>query len=555
MKKIRCAIYTRKSSEEGLEQEFNSLHAQREACVSYIASQKHEGWVLLPDHYDDGGISGGTLERAGLQRLLRNVDEGLVDQIVVYKIDRLTRSLADFAKLVERLDAADASFVSVTQSFNTATSMGRLTLNVLLSFAQFEREVTAERIRDKIAASKKKGLWMGGNVPLGYEPDGRTLKIVEDEARTVRTLFDLYLEHRSINAVKQRANRMGLRTKASARGGSGGQAAGEAAFERGHVYYILTNPIYAGRVRHRTQVYEGQHPAIIDPAVFGDVQQHLKETAGRGRGRSASGSKTSPLAGRLFDETGDRLTPTHANKKGRRYQYYVSNRMIVGDGNADKSKAASGWRLPAKSLEQQLASAVLTHLRNRLPVDLLIDPSADEIGRIHDLLDDAGAVNVTRSQEAVLACIQPATITPGKIEIALDCETVAAWLCVSSGAMNSDALSFSIPFQFRKRGVETKLIIGNGHSRAVDEVLIRNIAKAQQYYDAIKQGQTFEEIAASENLSKRRILQVIDLAFLAPDIVKLIMQGDQPICLTAKWLGQNPQPSDWQAQRRIVAAL
>jgi site-specific DNA recombinase len=220
MKKIRCAIYTRKSSEEGLEQEFNSLHAQREACVSYIASQKHEGWVLLPDHYDDGGISGGTLERAGLQRLLRDVDEGLVDQIVVYKIDRLTRSLADFAKLVERLDAADASFVSVTQSFNTATSMGRLTLNVLLSFAQFEREVTAERIRDKIAASKKKGLWMGGTIPLGYEPDGRTLKIVEDEARTVRTLFDLYLEHGSVKAVKRHADRMGLRTKARAGEGS-----------------------------------------------------------------------------------------------------------------------------------------------------------------------------------------------------------------------------------------------------------------------------------------------------------------------------------------------
>lgn len=555
MRMIRCAIYTRKSSEEGLEQEFNSLHAQREACVSYIASQKHEGWVLLPDHYDDGGISGGTLERAGLQRLLRDVDEGLVDQIVVYKIDRLTRSLADFAKLVERLDAADASFVSVTQSFNTATSMGRLTLNVLLSFAQFEREVTAERIRDKIAASKKKGLWMGGNVPLGYEPDGRTLKIVEDEARTVRTLFDLYLEHGSIKAVKQQAGQLGLRTKARPGEGSTCQAAGEAPLERGHVYYILSNPIYAGRIRHRSQVYDGQHPAIIDPAVFDDVQKRLKETAGRERGRSGSGSKTSPLAGRLYDEEGDRLTPTHANKKGRRYRYFVSNRMIVGDGSTDKSKTAIGWRLPAKSLEQQLASAIQTHLRDRLPVDLLIKPSADEIGRIRDLLDDAGAGNPTRSQKAVLACIQRATIAPGKIEIALDREAVAGWLSVLSEAFNPDALSFSIPFQFRKRGVETKLIIGNGQIRAVDETLIRNIAKAHHYFDALKQGQTFEEIAASENLSKRRILQVIDLAFLAPDIVRSIIQGDQPIGLTAKWLGQNPLPSDWQAQRRIVAAL
>ena len=213
MPKIRCAIYTRKSSEEGLEQEFNSLHAQREACAAYVASQKAEGRVLLPAEYDDGGISGGTLERPALQRLLGDIDAGLVDQIVVYKIDRLTRSLADFAKIVDRLDAAGASFVSVTQSFNTATSMGRLTLNMLLSFAQFEREVTAERIRDKIAASKRKGLWMGGQVPLGYEADGRTLRINAEEARTVRTLYALYDRLGTVRAVKAEADRLDLVTK------------------------------------------------------------------------------------------------------------------------------------------------------------------------------------------------------------------------------------------------------------------------------------------------------------------------------------------------------
>ena len=218
MRRIRCAIYTRKSSEEGLDQDFNSLDAQREACEAYIASQKHEGWELLPDRYDDGGISGGHLERPSLQRLMQAVDEKRVDQIVVYKIDRLTRSLADFAKLVERLDQAEASFVSVTQSFNTATSMGRLTLNVLLSFAQFEREVTAERIRDKIAASKRKGLWMGGNVPLGYEADGRTLKINEEEAATIRTLYELYLEQGLIREVKERAEGLGLRSRRRVRG-------------------------------------------------------------------------------------------------------------------------------------------------------------------------------------------------------------------------------------------------------------------------------------------------------------------------------------------------
>ena len=555
MKKIRCAIYTRKSSEEGLDQEFNSLHAQREACAAYIASQKHEGWVALPEHYDDGGISGGTLERAGLTKLLQHVDDGLVDQIVVYKIDRLTRSLTDFAKLVDRLDAADASFVSVTQSFNTATSMGRLTLNVLLSFAQFEREVTAERIRDKIAASKKKGLWMGGSAPLGYEPDGRTLKIVEDQALTIRTLFDLYLEHGSIIAVKHEADRLGLRKKAREAEAQKPGAADQCPFDRGHVYYILSNPIYAGRIRHRNQTYEGQHPAIIDPAVFDDVQERLKETSGRARGQSQTGSRTSPLAGKLFDETGDRLTPSHANKKGRRYRYYVSRRMIIGEGSPDGSKGTGGWRLPAPALEQKLASAILTRLREHLPSDLLIDPSVEDIRRIRTLLDETAKSTTTRIQEIVLPCIQRSTISPGTIELQLGSEAIAKWLTISAEAINPGVLSFSSPFQFRKRGVETKLIIGTSTSTAPDATLIRNIAKAHQYYDAIKQGQTFEQIASAENLSNRRVHQVIALAFLAPDIIKAIMQGEQPVGLTAQWLAQNPMPTDWQEQRRIVATI
>jgi DNA invertase Pin-like site-specific DNA recombinase len=253
MRRIRCAIYTRKSSEDGLEQDFNSLDAQREACEAYIASQKHEGWELLPDHYDDGGISGGHLDRPALQRLMQAVDDKRVDQIVVYKIDRLTRSLADFAKLVDRLDAAETSFVSVTQSFNTATSMGRLTLNMLLSFAQFEREVTAERIRDKIAASKRKGMWMGGSVPLGYQADGRTLKIDEAEATTIRMLYDLYLKHGTLREVKERAEQLDLRSRRRER--AGGRISGGKHFDRGHLQHILSNPVYAGRIRHKQQVY------------------------------------------------------------------------------------------------------------------------------------------------------------------------------------------------------------------------------------------------------------------------------------------------------------
>ena len=378
---IRCAIYTRKSSEDGLEQEFNSLHAQREACAAYISSQKGEGWVLLPDQYDDGGISGGTLERPALQRLLVDVDEGRVDQIVVYKVDRLTRSLADFAKLVDKLDGAGASFVSVTQSFNTATSMGRLTLNVLLSFAQFEREVTAERIRDKIAASKKKGLWMGGNVPLGYHADGRSLRINEDEAVTVRAIFDLYLEHGSMRALRQVVRQRGYRSRV--RKLSSGRQTGGVLFDIGHLHYILTNPVYAGRIRHKDKVYDGQHKAIIDVATWQLVQDRLADGSTGDSKRSAKAKEPSLLVGKLYDETGDRLTPSHANKKGRRYRYYISHRLI----KMSRSRASDGWRLPAPELERTISDAINAHLRAISIAGLVEQPSASEFAVLSDKLD------------------------------------------------------------------------------------------------------------------------------------------------------------------------
>ena len=269
-----CAIYTRKSSEEGLDQDFNSLHAQREACEAYVASQKHEGWRVLPATYDDGGFSGGSMERPGLERLLADIQSGAVDVVVVYKVDRLTRSLTDFAKIVEIFDRHGVSFVSVTQSFNTTTSMGRLTLNVLLSFAQFEREVTGERIRDKIAASKKKGLWMGGWVPLGYDADGRTLTINEPEAETVRQLFRLYLDLGTVAAVQEEARLRGLTTKRYVAGN--GRQTGGLSFSRGHLYKIVSNPLYVGEIAHRDRRYGGQHPAIVDRATWDAAQAQLK---------------------------------------------------------------------------------------------------------------------------------------------------------------------------------------------------------------------------------------------------------------------------------------
>ena len=352
MKKIRCAIHTRKSSEDGLQQAFNSLDARREACEACIASQVHEGWVSLSETCDDGGLSGGSLERPALQKMLEHIGDRRMDQIVVYRIDRLTRSLTDFARIVDIPEAAKASFVSVTRSFNTATGMGRLTLNMLLGFARFEREVTADRIRDKIAATKRKGLWMGGAVPIGYDPDGRTLKIDEVEAGTVRSLYDLYQQHGSIRAVREAAERLGPRTRR--RGSATGNVSGGGFFDRGHIYHILTNPVFAGRIRHRKVVHDGLHGAIIDPGRRDRIQVQLQDGASRSRSKAGTNQK-SPLRGKLFDETGDRLTPSHTKtRKGVRLRHYISHRPVTRRRDAHPD----AWRLPAREPETKSAAAV-----------------------------------------------------------------------------------------------------------------------------------------------------------------------------------------------------
>jgi DNA invertase Pin-like site-specific DNA recombinase len=283
-KELRCAIYTRKSSDEGLEQDFNSLDAQREACEAYVKSQRAEGWTALPDRYDDGGWSGGTLERPALRSLIADIEAGKIDIVVVYKIDRLTRSLMDFSKLVEVLDRNEVTFVSVTQQFNTTTSMGRLTLNILLSFAQFEREVTGERIRDKIGASKKKGMWMGGYVPIGYEAKDRSLVIVESEAETVRTIFRLYLELGTVTLVEEALRQRGIMTKRHV--AASGRTTGGKPLNRGHLYKLLGNPLYVGEISHKGTTWPGQHPAIIDRETWEAVQAQL---AAKTPGKSVAG--------------------------------------------------------------------------------------------------------------------------------------------------------------------------------------------------------------------------------------------------------------------------
>lgn len=534
MKRIRCAIYTRKSSEDGLEQDFNSLDAQREACEAYVASQRHEGWELLPDHYGDGGISGGHLERPALQRLMQAVDAKQVDQIVVYKIDRLTRSLADFAKLVDRLDQAEASFVSVTQSFNTTTSMGRLTLNVLLSFAQFEREVTAERIRDKIAASKRKGLWMGGNVPLGYDPDGRTLQINPDEAEVVRKIHDLYDDLGAMNSVRVAAARLDLRSKSrrapddSLRGGN--------LMSRGQLHHILTNPIYAGRIRHKGKVFEGQHPAIIDPARWDALQEKLSGNAAKAR-RSKRHRDPSPLAGKIVDEIGERLTPSHTKKGEKRYRYYISQKLVTGVTSAGEKQRT--WRIPAGQLEGTIASAVQKRIT--------------QLSEVANVQQFPGSETPVPDAKEALHVVERVRVAPGQLTVDLNAGDVHNLIGAELDC-DPDDLTLDLPFTERRRGVEMKLVTGDD-AIEIDEKLLANIIRANQWYQRLKEGQSFAAVAAEAGTSKRRVQQVIDLAFLAPDIVRDVTNGAQPMGLTSDWFLRHDLPSDWQAQRQRIATL
>ncbi|MCA0871426.1 recombinase family protein [Seohaeicola saemankumensis] len=339
--KRRCAVYTRKSTEEGLDQEFNSLDAQREACEAYVASQKSEGWVLLRDRYDDGGISGGTLERPALQRLIADIEDGLVDVVVVYKIDRLSRSLADFAKLVEVFDRTGVTFVSVTQSFNTTTSMGRLTLNILLSFAQFEREVIAERVRDKIAASKAKGMWMGGVPPLGYEVKDRKLVIIPDQAEDVRLIFRRFTEIGSATLLARDLKDRGITTKQ-----------GRPICKK-YLYRLLNNRIYIGEITHKGTSYPGQHEGIVPRELWDKVHAILQESP---RKRAARTRAETPalLKGLLYGPDGAAFSPTHTRKGGKLYRYYVSQTVLKhGAGSCPVG------RMPAGEIE----AAVMDQLR------------------------------------------------------------------------------------------------------------------------------------------------------------------------------------------------
>jgi DNA invertase Pin-like site-specific DNA recombinase len=549
-RRLRCAIYTRKSTEEGLDQAFNSLAAQREAGGAYIASQAGEGWLALKAGYDDGGFSGGSMERPALRRLLADVASGKIDIVVVYKIDRLTRSLLDFAKIVEVFDARGVSFVSVTQAFNTTTSMGRLTLNVLLSFAQFEREVTGERIRDKIAASKKKGLWMGGVVPLGYDVQDRKLVVNPVEADTVRTLFNLYLEHANTRIVKHHADRLGLRTKRRTR--RYGDRKGGEPFQRGHINKVLTNPVYVGEITHKGVRYAGEQKAIIERTTWEAVQAQLARNAVVRR-HQGNAQCPSLLAGLLFDEQGDRLSPTHASKGGRRYRYYTSR------------SEHPYLRLPAHAIETVVIEGI-SHVFNdgRRMTDIVgtgtraASSLQDVLLRASRLGDELIRANPAQQRALLLELVGRSVVGVERIQVTIRGDALRARLGLETRPEAKEGgteMTLEIPVAFKRRGVETRLIIDGGSraSRSPDSKLQTLVAKAYQWFCELQSdgGSSVRSLAVRHRTDPGDVSRMLPLALLAPDIVEAILDGRQPTELTAARLKRIGElPLSWAKQRQ-----
>jgi site-specific DNA recombinase len=559
-KRLRCAVYTRKSTDEGLDQDFNSLDAQREACEAYIKSQLHEGWTLLRDRYDDGGYSGATMNRPALSRLLQEVRAGRVDVIVVYKVDRLTRALSDFARLVETFDSQSISFVSVTQQFNTTTSMGRLTLNVLLSFAQFEREVTAERIRDKIGASKKKGMWMGGVVPLGYDAAHKKLVVNKEEAETVRTIFRLYLERGTVARVKDAADQMGLRTKP--RKPNNGTRSGGDRFTRGHIYKLLANPIYAGEVFHKGQHFPGEHEGIIERETWEQVQAKLREN-GIERGSTTNSRRLSILAGLLFHETGERLSPSYASKSGRRYRYYVS-RSEAGDSADERS---CGLRLPAAEIEGIVIRETAAILGDPSRVLEAVGATCESAERVSAITRKAASLGdqllggtATERNSLLRAILTRVEVGEQCLRFVINRRSMAEAI----GAVLPDEAPdggfvavFEMAATFKRRGVEMKLVLGDTERGALtpDPVLIDAVSKGHAWLEQLKSGQVASARALAEKLGRDRadLGKTLRLAFLAPDIVEAIFSGRQPVTCTVSRLRRlSHLPLAWAEQRKLL---
>jgi site-specific DNA recombinase len=529
VKSVRCAIYTRVSTEQGLDQDFNSLDAQYEAAAAYIKSQAHAGWTQIRSRYDDGGYSGGSTDRPDLQRLLEDIRARKIDVIVVYKVDRLTRSLADFAKLVELFDAHGVSFVSVTQQFNTTTSMGRLTLNVLLSFAQFEREVTSERIRDKVAASKRKGIWVGGNLPLGYEIRDGKVAVVEQEAEQVRFIFRRYLELGSVNELVRDLDERNIKTKFKKL--STGTTRGGIPFGRGSLYYLLSNHFYIGEVKYKNEILPGEQPSILDRALFEAVREKaLAQWSHRTHARSKSDYL---LTGLLFDDAGHPMVPTHATKAGVRYRYYASAPILHGE--AKTASVGSISRVPAADVEDGVVRSLKDHL------------SEQQNGQTAS----AASLNDRASLEHLLAAI---AVHNNKLVVRLRSDAS------DEASGHPDDRLLTIPWQKPPSKRRRQILLPSNKSRS--EVrpqhferraqLVSAIARGRQWLDDVVSGRmtTVTELCARENRSARQVNMTISLAFLAPNLVKAAIEGRLPRGIGIERL--RDLPSEWNQQFEVL---
>jgi len=555
--RVRCAVYTRKSSEEGLEQEFNSLHAQREACEAYIQSQRHEGWQLHPDSYDDGGFSGGNIKRPALTRIIEDIKQGLINIIIVYKVDRLSRSLSDFVQMINLFDEHSVSFVSVTQQFNTSTSMGRLTLNVLLSFAQFEREVTGERIREKIAASVKKGMWMGGVVPLGYENCDRKLIVNDDDARTVRHIFQRYLELKNVKALKAELDREGyvtrLRISKSGKNIGGGQ------FYRGSLYTILKNPIYIGKLKHHDKVYDGRHHAIIEQDIWDRAQQQLEDNRIDTTLRTHA-KQPSLLAGLLFDDNNNVMSPSHTKRKEVRHRYYVSQALL----QYREKEAGSVTRISASTIENLVHHQIksLLNAGTRLAETLsLATMSATEHERLNEnatsLAKDWCDLEPHKQINHLKCIIQKITVSSQEVQIIFSRSGLATTLLPEtkpSDISESDEYPVTIQVALKRCGIEKRLIIADAEVPIAHHLSVQAIqnalSKALEWNHALMTGSSINmtEIADKNGVMQRYVGQLIKLAWLAPDIMQSIFRGNIPAELSLRQLKKG-FPLDWTAQR------
>jgi site-specific DNA recombinase len=526
VKSVRCAIYTRVSTDHGLDQEFNSLDAQYEAASAYIKSQAHAGWTLIRSRYDDGGYSGGSTDRPDLQKLLDDIRARKIDVIVVYKVDRLTRSLADFAKLVELFDSHGVSFVSVTQQFNTTTSMGRLTLNVLLSFAQFEREVTSERIRDKIAASKRKGLWVGGNLPLGYEMKDGKIAIVEEEAELVRSIFRRYLELGSVNELLRDLGERNVRTKT--RQLSTGTTRGGIPFGRGALYYVLSNHFYIGEVKYKNEILPGEQPPIMDRALFEAVRQKsLAQWSHRTLVRNKSDHL---LAGLLFDDAGHRMIPTHATKAGIRYRYYASTPVLHGEAKTASTGSIS--RVPAADVEDIIINALKTHLLTKQ------DGSA------------SSAVQL-RGREALAQLVAGIVVHRDKLVVRLKSDHTD-----EEPDRADDESSLTIAWRKPPSKRARQILLPHNASRSTIQPerferrarLVSAIAKGRRWLDDVVSGRvtSINELRTREKCSVRQVNMMVSLAFLAPNLVRAAVEGRLPRGIGVERL-RDPQ-TEWSRQ-------